>query len=43
MAGERQAEMNEAVERGYYLWAWHNPRPEQSLAALTEYVVKRTF
>src|SRR5437667_3823195 len=34
-SGERQTEVNQAVARGYYLWAWQNPRPEQSLAALT--------
>src|SRR5258707_9094494 len=34
-AGERQAEANQAEPRGYYLWAWQNPRPEQPLAALT--------
>ena len=28
-AGERQAEANQAEPRGYYLWAWQNPRPEQ--------------
>jgi len=34
-AGQRQTEVNEAEARGYYLWAWQNPRPEQPLAALT--------
>src|SRR5712692_8759150 len=34
-SGERQAEANQAEPRGYYLWAWQNPRPEQPLAALT--------
>jgi hypothetical protein len=34
-SGERQAEVNQAEARGYYLWAWQNPRPEQPLAALT--------
>jgi len=33
--GWRQTEVNEAAARGYYLWAWLNPRPEQLLAALT--------
>src|SRR5205807_4508971 len=33
--GERQAEVNQAIARGYYLWAWQNPRPEQPLAVLT--------
>ncbi len=28
-AGERQAEVNQAEPRGYYLWAWQNPHPEQ--------------
>ncbi len=27
-AGERQTEVNQAEPRGYYLWAWQNPRPE---------------
>src|SRR5712692_10055646 len=34
-AGQRQTEVNEAEARGYYLWAWQNPRPEQPLATLT--------
>ena len=34
-SGERQAEAKQAEPRGYYLWAWLNPRPEQPLAALT--------
>src|SRR3989454_8129864 len=34
-SGERQAEVNQAAARGYYLWAWQNPRPEQPLATLT--------
>ena len=34
-SGERQAEAEQAEARGYYLWAWQNPRPEQPLAALT--------
>jgi hypothetical protein len=34
-SGERQTEVNQATARGYYLWAWQNPRPEQPLAALT--------
>src|SRR5260370_18109095 len=33
--GERQTEANQATARGYYLWAWQNPRPEQPLAAFT--------
>ena len=33
--GERQAEANQAAARGYYLWAWQNPHPEQPLASLT--------
>src|SRR6266700_3591588 len=34
-AGERQAEVNQAAARGYYLCAWQNPHPEQALAVLT--------
>jgi hypothetical protein len=34
-AGQRQTEVNQAEARGYYLWAWQNPRPEQPLATLT--------
>ncbi len=34
-SGERQAEAKQAEPRGYYLWAWQNPQPEQPLAALT--------
>jgi len=34
-AGERQAEVNQAAARGYYLCAWQNPHPEQPLAVLT--------
>jgi hypothetical protein len=34
-SGWRQAEVNQAEPRGYYLWAWQNPQPEQPLAALT--------
>src|SRR5256714_3771981 len=34
-SGERQAEVNQAEPRGYYLWAWQNPHPEQPLASLT--------
>src|SRR2546421_10010203 len=31
-SGERQAEVNQAIARGYYLRPWQNPRPEQPLA-----------
>src|SRR5439155_1501174 len=34
-SGERQAEVNQAELRGYYLWAWQNPHPEQPLAPLS--------
>src|SRR5260221_10050342 len=30
-----RSEAKQAEPRGYYLWAWLNPRPEQPLAALT--------
>src|SRR5438034_10885783 len=33
--GGRQSEVNQAAARGYYLWAWQNPRPEQPLATFT--------
>lgn len=34
-SGERQTEVNATSTRGYYLWAWQNPHPEQPLTALT--------
>jgi hypothetical protein len=34
-SGQRQTEVNDAEARGYYLWVWQNPRPEQTLASLT--------
>lgn len=33
-AGRRQTEVTQAWPKGYYLWAWDNPRPEAPLAAI---------
>ncbi len=33
-AGNRQTEVIQASPRGYFLWAWVNPRPDQPLAAI---------
>jgi hypothetical protein len=32
--GFRLTEVGWAIPRGYYLWAWENPRPEQALAGI---------
>ena len=34
-AGNRQTEVIQAGPRGYFLWAWINPRPDEPLDALT--------
>ncbi|MCA1597794.1 MAG: CehA/McbA family metallohydrolase, partial [Chloroflexi bacterium] len=34
-AGERQTEVSQGYPRGYYLWAWRNPKPDASVESLT--------
>src|SRR5262249_41442314 len=34
-AGERQTEARQGYPRGYYLWAWRNPKPDVPVESLT--------
>jgi hypothetical protein len=41
--GNRQTEVTYAHRNDYYLWAWHNPRPETMIESLTIEPGERKF